>query len=111
MNPKERQQSLDLKYQGMSTAANANIKLLYIAREIAKEIALQGNGTCDAELVKSEMIKKNKLIISDKNGKPIRHNWMGSIFKEKNQWEAIGIKKNGHRTAHSRMILRWKYTG
>jgi hypothetical protein len=109
MDKKERQQSLNLKTQGMNAAAEANPKPLSIAREIAVEIAIQGNGITDSEQVRTEMLRRGVFPNFKKTGKPA--NWMGSIFKRKGEWESVGMKNNSHKPAHGRLVQRWHYIG
>jgi hypothetical protein len=129
------QQGLELKEDGIQRATDANTPLVRIAQRIAIEIALQGDGTCDSDQVRAQMIKEGyyeapkpkkkfrdqvELPLDDQPKRPNpafkttpqkTNSWMGGVFKIKGQWEKIGTVINTHSCTHARPITKWRYIG
>ena len=89
-----------LKRQGMSVAEAANLSDLELARTIARTIAKNGDGTCDADQV-GRVLKRHYGI--DTLGPAA-----GSLFKGED-WEFTGDRRRSARAKnHAREIKVWR---
>ena len=90
------------KSDGMSKAAQAKKQLLEDARQIAKVIAIDGDGTCNADQV-AEALRLRKM--------PELGPAAGSLFKS-SDWEFSGERVlSTQPNNHSREIRVWKWVG
>lgn len=96
-------ESQRLKEKGMALAADANVDLLRIARDIAKQIAKRRLGLCNADEVGRELKRRG---IADSLGPAA-----GALFKGK-EWEWTGKRiKSSRITNHGRELKVWRYVG
>lgn len=88
------------KETGMNLAAASNKHALAKAREIAKNLAMTGNGTCNMDEVN---------VVLSGLGIP-SGNWAGSVFKE-DCWVFTGMRVKSHKvSSHAREVKVWRLT-
>jgi len=91
-------QSKIAKETGMNLAASNNKERLAKAREIAKNIAITGDGTCNMDEVN---------VVLSGLGIP-SGNWAGSVFKE-DCWVFTGSRVKSHKvSSHAREVKVWR---
>ena len=92
-----------LKEDGMATAAANKANVLQMARSVAVEIAERiPQNLCHDGIVLEQM---------EKRGRPNLGNAAGSIFRS-DEWKFSGQwVKNKRKSAHSRFVRVWQYTG
>ena len=91
-----------LKQEGMDRAAKAKSRLLDDARQIAKVIAVDGDGTCNADQV-AEALRMRQM--------PELGPAAGSLFSGAD-WEFTGKRvASTQPNNHGRELKLWKYVG
>lgn len=89
-----------LKEEGMAVAAMNRKEQLEVARGIAKELALSGDGTTSADLVAKELYERHGIETLGPAA--------GSLFRGDN-WHQIGYRKTTKASSHARPIGVWRW--
>ena len=92
-------ESEEIKRAGMAKAV-ANAYPLQLARDIAEDIAIEGDGTADADRVGKRLQEQHDIYTLGPAA--------GSIFRGK-EWEFTGEWiKSDRKSNHGRMIREWR---
>lgn len=90
--------ALQAKEEGIDRATHGREESLQIGKDIARKIALQGDGTCHADLVQKELIEMGIDLGPA----------AGALFKGK-EWEFTGKWVTGQRVHNHGHVLRiWR---